>query len=74
MPETVSILSVRRIPRPVAPGVVKDQVAVTYAAAGLTPRIVYLEPENDTDEERKRLIAADIREARGQTTSTLDLP
>ena len=74
MPETVSILSERRIPRPVAPGVTSDQLAITYAAVGLPPRIVYLDPEKDTPDERKRVIAADIIAARAAKPSTLDLP
>lgn len=74
MPETVSILSIRRIPRPVSPGRWKDQIAISYAAEGLFPRIVYLEPENDSEDERKRVIAEDLKAARNETRPTVELP
>lgn len=74
MPETVSILSVRTVRRPVAPGVTSDQYAVTYAATGLTPRVVYVDVEKYSDDELRRVIAEDLRQARGAPAKTLEIP
>ena len=74
MPETVAILRETSIPLPVAPGVTRQMVAITYAAADVGPRIVYIEPGRDSPEERKRVIAADIKAARAETPNTLEIP
>jgi hypothetical protein len=74
MPETVSILGERTTSLPVAPGVSKPFVAITYVATGLAPRIAYVEAEKDTVDERKRVIAEDIKAARSAPTRTIDLP
>lgn len=73
MPETVSILRVQRVPRPSSPGRSRDELAITYAVAGLTPGIVYLDPANDTPEERRRLIAEDVQERRGAKPDTVEI-
>jgi hypothetical protein len=73
MPETVSILTEATLQLPTAPGQSQAMHAITYAAAGLGPRIVYIHPEEDTVEKRKEVIAADIKAARAATPNTLDL-
>ena len=73
MPETVSIIRVTRLVRPVAVGVFKAQLAITYARAGGPPRIVYIDADKDSEAERKRAIAEDIKESEAETPSTLDI-
>ena len=74
MAETVKILSERKVQLPVAPGEVQEMVAITYAAVDLFPRTVYVLPENDTLEERQRLIRDQLEKARSTPPVTLELP
>lgn len=73
MPETVSILNETRVPLPVAPGVSREFIALTYAAGGMFPRIVYIDPAVDSPAERKRAIGEDLKAARAQKATTLEI-
>lgn len=74
MPETVSILSEADISLPVAPGHSHVMHAITYLANGLSPRIVYVDPAEDTTLKRQQLIRTDIDLARGQAPNTIEVP
>ncbi len=73
MPETVHILAESRLTLPTGPGVLREMISLTYAAAGLAPRIVYIDPDHDSPEERKAKIAADLKQARAATPTQVDL-
>jgi hypothetical protein len=73
MPETVSIITEADVHLPVAPGVSKAFRAITYVATGQGPRIVYVDPAEDTTAKRQELIAADLKEARAAKPNTLAL-
>jgi hypothetical protein len=74
MPETVSILRQSVVRLPIGAGSSKEMISLTYTVGGAAPRIVYIDPDHDSEEERKRAIADDIRAAREQTPQTLELP
>jgi len=74
MPVKVSILAVGRVQLPVAPGVNKEMVSITYSAGGAFPRIAYLDAAKDTTEERRRVIAEDLKKAATEVPPTLELP
>jgi hypothetical protein len=38
------------------------------------PRIVYIDPDKDTPEERRRLIAEDWEKAQAHTPETMEIP
>ena len=74
MPEQVTIHSRTRVRRPIAPGAFEEQLAVTYFAPGLGPRIVYVSPADAPKDVIARVIAADLAVARAQKPETLELP
>lgn len=74
MPEKVTILNEHPMPLSVAPGVVKYMVAITYAAQNMFPRTVYIPQEEDSEEERRRVIAEDLEAARKTVPPTLEVP
>ena len=71
MPRTVSILAVSRVQLPVAAGVSRSMTSITYSVDGSPPRIVYIDAEKDTPEERKRAIAEDWKNAQTEKPQTL---
>jgi hypothetical protein len=73
MPVKVSILAVGRVQLPVALGVSKEMVSITYSAGGAFPRIAYVEAEKDTPEERRRVITEDLKKAAAEVPPTLEL-
>ena len=74
MPVKVSILAVGVVQLPVGPGVTKRMVSLTYSADGAFPRIAYVEANKDTPEERRRVIAEDLKKAATEVPPTLELP
>lgn len=74
MPETVHILSESRVSLPGGAGVSQEVISLTYVAQGIGPRIVYIDPIHDSEEERKAKIAADLVKARATAVPTIDLP
>ena len=74
MPEQVTIRSRTRFRRPVAPGVFEEQLAVTYFAPGIGPRIVYVTPVEPDPATLSLAIAADLAAARAQKPEILELP
>lgn len=74
MPETVDIISERRVPLPTGPAGGREFVRIVYRAAGQLPRQVLVDSLHDSPEERARLIAEDLRAARQGERSTLVLP
>lgn len=74
MPETVHIYSESRVPLLVAPGVLQEMIALTYGTAVIPPRTVYIDPDHDSEAERKAKIAADLKLYRETPRPTLDLP
>ena len=73
MPVQVSILAVGEVNLPVSPGVSRRFRSVTYSADGGFPRIVYIDPGKDTPEERRRVIAEDIKQAATETPQMFEL-
>lgn len=73
MPETVHILSRRPLQRPSGVGTTRPMIAVTYSAGGAVPRVVYLNPEEDTAEGLKAAIEADLRDSRRRPPETLEV-
>ena len=74
MPVKVSILAVGVVQLPVGPGVTKRMVSLTYSADGAFPRIAYLEADKDTPEERRRVIAEDLKKAKAEVPPELTIP
>lgn len=74
MPVQVSILAETRIQLLVAPGVFKAVRSITYSADGGFPRVVNIELERDTPEERRRVIAEDIERAKTERPTSFELP
>jgi hypothetical protein len=74
MPRTVSILAVGSIQLPTGVGTSRRMVSVTYSVDGSMPRIVYIDPDKDTPEERRRLIAEDWEKAQAHTPETMEIP
>jgi len=73
MPQTVSILAVGVIQLPSGVGTSRLMRSITYSVDGAMPRIVYLDPENDTPEERRRVIAEDWKQFQNRPPQTLEL-
>lgn len=74
MPVKVDILAVGETSLPVGPGAVKRLRTITYSADGAFPRIVYLEPAQDTPEGRRQAIAADLKALQDQALESLEIP
>jgi hypothetical protein len=74
MSRTVSILSEGYITLPTGVGTSRRMLSVTYSVDGAMPRIVYLDPDKDTPDERKRVIAEDWQKAQGESPPTIELP
>jgi hypothetical protein len=74
VPIKVEILAVGEVHLPVGVMATKRMRSITYSADGAMPRIVYVEPDKDTPEERRRLIAEDVKRAAAETRPTLELP
>lgn len=74
MPVQVSILAEGKVELPVAPGVFKVFRSVTYVAEDTWPRVVYIDLEKDSLEERRRVIAEDMERAKTERPQTLELP
>ena len=74
MSEIVTIIAERRIPLPSPPGASRDVIELTYAGAGMIPRSIFVDPDHDSEEERIRLIALDLKAAREHVPSTVQLP
>ncbi len=73
MPEQVTIVSVTEIPTSPRPGVFEILRAITYQPLNGPPRTVFVPRDQDTQEERVRLIKADL-EAHRAAPQVLDLP
>ena len=74
MPETVRILDEHHQELRIAPGQVVDYVVITYIAEGGLPRRVMVDAAKDSQEERIRVIAADLKAARERVEPTLEIP
>ena len=74
MPVQVSILAEGKVELPVAPGVFKVFRSITYATEDMWPRVVYIELEKDSEEERVRVIRDDLERAKTERPQTLELP
>ncbi len=74
MPQTVSIMAVGTVQLPVAPGVTRAMHSITYSVDGSFPRIVYVDADKDTPEERRRAITEDWKKAQTESPPTLELP
>ncbi|OGQ17419.1 MAG: hypothetical protein A2138_26910 [Deltaproteobacteria bacterium RBG_16_71_12] len=74
MAEQVRIAAERPVDLPASPGTAKRMIMITYVAYDMPPRIVYVDGENDTPEERARVISEDLEVARSSKPPTLNLP
>jgi hypothetical protein len=74
MPQTVSIITVSEITLPGGLGSSRRMVSITYSVDGGPPRIVYVDPDKDTPDERRRVIAEDWKQAQQHVPETLELP
>ena len=50
-----------------------DIIELTYQAAGMFPRSIFIDPDHDSPEERARLILADLEAARAPRPSFVQL-
>lgn len=73
MPESVLIYSETRVPLLVAPGVIQEMIALTYGTAAIPPRTVYIDPDHDSEAERKAKIQADLKAYREAKPNTLNI-
>jgi hypothetical protein len=74
MPQTVSILAVGSVQLPTGLGTSRRMVSITYSVDGSMPRIVYIDADKDTPEERRRVVAEDWAQAQSHTPETLEIP
>lgn len=75
MAEQVKIISATEITTYPTPGQPRVMVAITYTTLDLPPRTVYIDKAQDSEQERIRVIQADLREARARGGPTvLEIP